>query len=291
MNLPVALRLGRISNLPSVWTNVFVGVALSGHAASWDRVAILVLALSLFYVGGMFLNDAFDREFDARHRRDRPIPAGQVSASAVFAWGFTMLGFGVAGVMAAGWISARENGAWSAAVTGAALAGMIVLYDAHHKNNPLSPLVMGACRILVYASACSAIAASVSASVWIAAGGLLCHLIGLTYLAKQEHLRRMGHLWPIGFLGVPLAYGAMLALDYPVVLPLLALLAALVGFALMRFRRRGPGDVPRAVITLLAGICIYDAMVLVGHGNLWLAGLSLAAFGLMLGLQRWVSGT
>jgi hypothetical protein len=45
---------------------------------------ILLVAMSLFYTGGMYLNDAFDREFDARSRPERPIPAGQVSAQAVF---------------------------------------------------------------------------------------------------------------------------------------------------------------------------------------------------------------
>jgi 4-hydroxybenzoate polyprenyltransferase len=36
------------------------------------RLVPLMLSLSLCYVAGMFLNDAFDREFDARHRPERP---------------------------------------------------------------------------------------------------------------------------------------------------------------------------------------------------------------------------
>lgn len=76
MTLTLALRLGRISNLPTVWTNVLVGVLLTGAALGDARLPLLMLALSLFYVGGMFLNDAFDREFDAQHRPDRPIPSG-----------------------------------------------------------------------------------------------------------------------------------------------------------------------------------------------------------------------
>jgi 4-hydroxybenzoate polyprenyltransferase len=64
----VALRLGRVSNLPTVWTNVAAGVALSGVGFSLGIFAGLVLALSLFYVGGMYLNDAFDRDIDARER-------------------------------------------------------------------------------------------------------------------------------------------------------------------------------------------------------------------------------
>lgn len=64
----VALRLGRVSNVPTVWTNVAAGVALSGAGFSVGIVAGLMLALSLFYIGGMYLNDAFDRDIDARER-------------------------------------------------------------------------------------------------------------------------------------------------------------------------------------------------------------------------------
>ena len=73
MTLSVALRLGRVSNLPTVWTNALAGLVLAGQAG-WDpRIPPLLLALSLFYVAGMYLNDAFDREIDARERPERPI--------------------------------------------------------------------------------------------------------------------------------------------------------------------------------------------------------------------------
>ena len=41
---------------------------------------LVLLAMSLFYVGGMYLNDYFDRAIDARERPERPIPAGDISA-------------------------------------------------------------------------------------------------------------------------------------------------------------------------------------------------------------------
>ena len=99
MNLSLALRLSRISNLPTVWTNVGVGALLAGGSLADPRLPLLMLALSLFYTGGMFLNDAFDREFDAQHRPERPIPSGQVSARQVFSFGFGMLALGMAVVV------------------------------------------------------------------------------------------------------------------------------------------------------------------------------------------------
>ena len=43
-------------------------------------LVVLGLAVSLFYVGGMYLNDAFDAGWERQHRPERPIPAGQVHA-------------------------------------------------------------------------------------------------------------------------------------------------------------------------------------------------------------------
>src|SRR5712691_5360115 len=85
------LRLGRVSNLPTVWTNVLAGVVLAGSALEPTTLIALLVVFSLFYVGGMFLNDAFDRHIDARERPERPIPSGLASAREVFGIGYGML--------------------------------------------------------------------------------------------------------------------------------------------------------------------------------------------------------
>ncbi len=290
MNLSLALRLGRISNLPTVWTNVLVGALLAGGSLTDPRLPLSMLALSLFYVGGMFLNDAFDREFDAQHRPERPIPSGQVSAPQVFGIGFGLLAFGMAGVIVA---SRGADGlpAWPALASAAALAGAIVLYNAHHKGNALSPLIMGLCRVFVYLTAAFSVALVLPVSVYLAAAALLCHLIGLTYIAKQEHLDRIGNLWPLGFLAVPVVYGVMLALSAPATWVPLVLYAAVLLFALNLLRRRARGDVPRAVVTLIAGMSVLDSVVLAGGGLFVPAVLAIGGFALTLALQKWVSGT
>lgn len=290
MKLALALQLGRISNLPTVWTNVLAGALLAGGSLTDARLPMLMLALSLFYIGGMFLNDAFDRDFDARHRPDRPIPSGRVSARQVFTVGFGLLG---AGLLAVAWQGRAADGlpAWHALAAATALAGAIVFYDAFHKNNPLSPLIMGLCRVLVVVTAAYGYTAAPPATVWLAAAGLLCHLIGLTYIAKQEHLDRIGHLWPLGFLALPLLYGGWLASSAPLAAVPLILYAAVLAMALGLLRRRRRGDVPRAVVTLIAGMSLFDSVVLAAGGQLGAAALAAAAFGLTLALQKWVSGT
>lgn len=288
MKLSVALRLSRISNLPTVWTNVLAGVALAGGSWSAPSVPLVLLAVSLFYTGGMFLNDAFDREFDARTRPDRPIPAGEVSAANVFGAGFGMLGLGLGILIAIGLMP--ESTGWGAASGGLLLCLAIVLYDAHHKANPLSPLVMGLCRMLVYMVAALAIVAKPRIDVYAGAGVLLCYLIGLTYAAKKEHLNRLDHAWPLALLAVPLLYGAWLVPAEPMVMAPLALLCVWILMAVRKLVRRGAGDVPTAVVALLAGISVVDAIILAGYGHFLQMILALGAFALTLRLQRWVSG-
>jgi hypothetical protein len=290
MNLALALRLGRISNLPTVWTNVLVGALLAGGHLADPRLPLLMLALSLFYIGGMFLNDAFDRDFDAAHRPERPIPSGLVSARQVFAIGFGLLAIGIATVAAVG-RSATGIAAWRATASSSGLAAVIVFYNAYHKANPLSPLVMGLCRVLVVLTAAFAMADLPTNPVLLAAGALLCHLIGLTYIAKQEHLDRIGRLWPLGFLAVPVVYGSVLAVATPIVWLPMALYLAVLAHALGRLRRRAPGDVPRAVVVLIAGMSVLDGIVLAGDGQGSAAALAIGAFVLTLALQRWVPGT
>jgi len=290
MNLTVALKLGRVSNLPTVWSNVFTGMALAGAATVDPRLFIMLVALSLFYVGGMYLNDAFDHEFDAKARPERPIPSGQVSAAQVHAFGFGMM---AVGLVLLAWVGfgLEPNMQWRPVAAGAALACAIVFYNWHHKNNPLSPLIMGLFRMLVVVIAAVAVSPFLPQPVMMAAAVLLCYLIGLTYAAKKEHLGRLEQSWPLVFLAVPVLYGIRLAwLEVDTVLPLIVLSAWGV-YAVWLLRRRNPGDVPRAVVSLIAGISLLDAMLLAGHGHPVFAGLAATAFVVTLALQRWISGT
>jgi 4-hydroxybenzoate polyprenyltransferase len=254
------------------------------------------------YIGGMFLNDAFDREIDARERPERPIPSGLVTAPEVFAVGFGLLGAGIAGVA----LHAALAGAATAAVAAAGLlGGAIVLYDAWHKGNPLSPFLMGMCRVLVYVTAALSAPLTASAPPTLALGGLrlgvaagavalLFYLIGLTAIAKQESLRSARSLAALGFLAVPFvaALGGLFASRVGA-LSVIAL-AGCVFYAVRLLRGSGRGRIPAAVVTLIAGISLLDAALIAGSGAPGAEGAAAAAllgFPLTLGLQRWVRGT
>jgi 4-hydroxybenzoate polyprenyltransferase len=286
----VALTLGRVSNLPTVWTNTLAGVVLAGGTTTDIRIVILMLALSLCYVAGMFLNDAFDREFDAQHRSERPIPAGAVDAATVFRYGFGMLAAGIVLLAGVGYGIEQGTG-WRPVAAGLVLAATIVFYDLHHKRNLLSPLVMGLCRMLVYVTAAYAIVADPPARVFGMALLLLSYLIGLTYIAKQEHLDHVTKLWPLVFLALPFVLTLNHVLSDRFAALLWLLLLGWVLYALSFLRRRGPGDVPRAVGSLLAGICLWDALVIAAAGEPTGALLALVGFGLTLVFQRYVAPT
>jgi 4-hydroxybenzoate polyprenyltransferase len=290
LTLGTALRLGRVSNLPTVWTNVAAGTVLSGAPIGMWPVLLLVLSLSLFYTAGMFLNDAFDREFDGRSRPQRPIPAGEVKAATVFVYGFALLIVGFAILVVVSY-STADGGGWKGPAAGLLLAGTIVLYDAWHKSNPLGPVLMGLCRLLVYLTAGLSVAGTLPENLLFAAVACFCYLIGLTYLAKQEGKRRVENLWPVLFLAVPFVYGAPFVVRGGAALVLYLLMLVAVGAALVLiFRPRGP-DIPHAVMLLIAGISLLDGVFMAGQGQSLLAAAAVGAFLLTLALQRFVPGT
>jgi len=288
MNLRTALGLGRVSNLPTVWTDVLAALALAGAPLAHASTMGLVVALSCFYLGGMYLNDAFDAPRDARERPERPIPSGRVRRGTVSAIGTGGLLLGTVLLAAVAGTAGHAPG--RAALAGAALALAILVYDAWHKTNPLSPVFMGLNRLLVYVAA--AVAATGSAGWPVLAGGalLLCYVVGLTYAAKQEHLDRVGRLWPLAFLAVPFVAGLAAGTPSPAFYVLLAAFLAWVAHAVSLLLCPQP-PVGRAVVSLIAGIALFDASVLTSTGQFVWAALACLAFLLTLALQRWVPGT
>lgn len=220
------LLLARVSNLPTIWTNVLAAYVVAG--ASRESLPIASIAASLFYVGGMFLNDAFDAPVDAQARADRPIPNGDVSRSEVFAAGIALMLAGEA------LLALLPNGA-PALLWGVALATAIVFYDYQHKGKAFGPIVMGACRALVYCTAAAGALGAVTMPVMVAAMVMWLYVIALTWAAKTTGL---GYLVPLLLAGICFVDAIMIA---AVGAPRLAIVAA-TGFVLtLAFQRVAPG--------------------------------------------------
>jgi 4-hydroxybenzoate polyprenyltransferase len=282
--LALYLRLGRVSNLPTVWTNVLAGVVLAGALPPATTVVFLAAALSLFYVGGMFLNDAFDRAIDARDRPERPIPSGAIGAGEVFTIGYALVAAGVALIA---WHSPRLGAVASAL----ALAAAIILYDARHKENPFGPALMGLCRLLVYTTAALAVSPTLGRPVVVGALCLFAYLIGLTYSAKQETRARLQSLWPLAFLITPLVHGlGAAARGIVAALVYLALLVSVIA-AVRLLRDTAPDRFPRAVAGLIAAISLVDALAIAGAGAPGLALAATLGWPVTRALQRYVRGT
>lgn len=289
VQLSAWLRLGRVSNLPTVWSNVLAALVLAGELPGASGISCACLAFSSFYVGGMFLNDAFDAELDAEQRPERPIPAGLVAARSVFFVGFAAL---VAGTIALSAIASWLGGsALLAGLSGIVLAGLIVFYDAYHKHNPLSPLIMALCRVGVYVGAGLCVSPRLDVGVAAGALGLLGYLVGLTYAAKQEAFNRLEAVWPLAFLAAPIGYAIFAAGGQLEVLAVAGALLAWQWAALNRLRPGPRRSVPDAVSRLIAGIALVDALAIAAVGAVWPCLACFALCGATRVLQRRVPGT
>jgi 4-hydroxybenzoate polyprenyltransferase len=285
------LELGRISNLPTVWSNVFCGAALSGAAFGPVPGLVLGVVASLFYEGGMFLNDAFDAELDAVERPERPIPSGRASLRQVLilGWGLLAAGLVVLGLAATFGVTAPNP--WSV-VAGLVTVVAIVVYDRWHKGHAWSPVVMGLCRASLYAMAALAVGGALDSDVLLAALGLLLYVLGLTHVARFETGSTLAKAGPSAFVLAPFvlgAYGVFAQGALAIGCFALALVWSL--FALSLALRGGRANIIRSVVSLIAGISLVDAMFIAYKGALTLVPLAFGAFLLTLVLQRRIRGT
>ena len=248
-HLRTLLILGRISNLPTVWSNCLAAWLLNG-GQSWNNFYVLCLGATLLYLGGMFLNDAFDAAFDRQFRPERPIPSGQISARAVWMIGSALL--------LLGWLSLLLLGL-SVALVALLLVGAIIYYDAVHKRTSYAPLLMAACRFLLYLVAASATMRTVNDAVVWHGLALAAYITGLSYLARTESGQGMLRRWPLLLLLAPLMANGLIN-SYRTGFSGVAsvLLLAWLGWSLRGRFGRAALPVGQTVAGLLAGIVLVD---------------------------------
>ena len=275
------------------------------------RLAWLLLAGSLIYTGGMILNDAADVNFDREHRKERPIPSGQVGVRTAWAVSCIMLFMG--GVIALGYGANPQ-------LTGL-LLGAVVFYDLYHKRWEGSVIIMGACRLLLYLVAASAVAPFQFASQkgalsffgaewryetgFLPAGPMMvlpfalalgCYIVGITMAARLEHQKGVMPV-PASLLAFALLYtpAIVCAMRFssaggsPLQLVVLGGFALLVAYATQTLRQGGPA-IGKAVGWLLAGIAMVDALA-IANVSVPLALGFVVLTPLLRLWQRWVAAT
>ena len=289
MQLKTLFELGRISNLPTVWSNVLAGVVIAGGTIGLQSTSILIASLSLFYIGGMFLNDAFDTEFDIIERPERPIPSKKITQKMVFVIGFILLILGIFLL----YIEAFTANVFNLNLIlflGMLLSAFIIIYNKYHKNNPYSPLIMGFCRISIYFIVSAFFLSYFNIHIFVASFFLLSYLIGLTYLAKQENIGYLKNQWPLLFLIAPIIYGYTLIENYFSYIALGFFVLNIFVALYFTFNKK-IRNIKKSVTLLISGICIYDSVLIAHHGEVNLAILSLSFFVLTLFFQKYISGT
>lgn len=289
--LTAYMQLARLSNIPTVFSNVLVGVAVAAGPGPfpWYAVGLSILVSSLLYVGGMALNDLLDRHIDAEERPQRPIPSGAVSVLEVRL--FTAFCFVTPVAMIATLVP-------KALPFVLALVTAIVLYDVLHKKWFGSLFFMGLCRSFVYLLAASVTWNTVEATshvggVSIFAVLIALYIVGLTIVAQKEVSGGLGYRR-----GLAVAMIFLPFLAFVLVPPRDIVWTVPAGFILViwlarsaQFLRMDPPKVVPAVLGWLAGISLLDAFFLTLTPRPELALAALACFAATVVGHRRIAGT
>jgi 4-hydroxybenzoate polyprenyltransferase len=253
------LELLRPANVVTAVADVLAGYAVAGRANS-PALPWLLTATVCLYAGGVVLNDFFDRELDAVERPERPIPSGRVPARQAAALGTALL---------AGGVVAAAQGTSAAGAVAAAIALLVVLYDARAKRHALAgPVNMGLCRGLNLLLGVAAVPAALAGN-WPLALISVVYIAAVTTVSRGEvHGGKAGAAaFALISLGGVLAALTAIGLDAGGSGQILALvLTALLGYRVLPrfwqvYKDPGPLVIRRAVKAGVLSLVLVDAAI------------------------------
>lgn len=190
------LELMRLPNVFTAMADVAMGfLFVKPLASGWDpwqdswTLALLMVASSLLYIGGVVLNDVFDLDIDRTERPERPLPSGRVSLWAARWLGWKLLVVGMLlgiGAVSVGTGGGLFTGHFGSGAVAPLLAACILVYDAWLKRTAIGPVAMGTCRMLNVLLGMSALGVPLSTDCWLVAGGIGVYVAGVTWFARRE---------------------------------------------------------------------------------------------------------
>jgi len=232
----------------------------------------------------MYLNDAFDAEFDRQHRPERPIPSGAITLGEVW-------GFGV-GWLVLGTVLLAFFGPLTFFLTVLLLAS-IITYDIVHKAIALSPVVMALCRFFLFLVASSAGDEGVTGLAIWSSFAMAFYIVGLSYVAKSESTRGALRYWPCWLMAAPVCLAYLVNQgSYKQRSVVLSAIVLIWIFRNLRFTFWSPEkNIGRTVSGLLAGIVLVDLLALAGGTSPLITFIFVLLFAGALLFQRFIPAT
>ena len=285
------MTLGRISNLPTVWTNTLAAALLASSAGALAPPSslvwvLLLVTLSLLYLAGMLLNDLLDADWDEQHNNPRPITLGLDSRQQVRLASVLLLALAAVSALLLSKMIEQPHWLLGSVIL---LVGCIFGYNLLHKKHAHSVWLMGACRSALYLTAAASLAIP-PGPIWLCAALLGVYISGLTYLARQEHRNQLISRLPVLLMLSPMA----LAL-YAGNLWFWPVLALWLGWLGWHYRLHLANPHKRQVRAFigagLAALPLFDALVMAVADQPLGSLFCVLVFFLLPHFQRWIKPT
>ncbi len=274
----------RIANLPSVTSNVWIGTAIAASHAVEPGIPLaainLILCGLLLCLGGNFLNDWADRDWDAKNRPERALPRRIFPPSLYLNNAIACLGIAVLFAVAV-----SSTALWVAL----AISANILLYTWSHKRSQWSVIPMALCRGLLPILGLTAQPYPESYQSTVTLCGVACglalflHTLGISLNARLESTRPHSAPARLSIVLFPLAAAlpviAAIKEQWFILPVLTALLPYAVWTTLAFTRFRQP--VSKRVSALLAGFPLVDFILLFPLAILLISGSGPSLFALV----------
>jgi 4-hydroxybenzoate polyprenyltransferase len=275
-------QLMRLPNVFTAFADILLAACAAGYAAEHPlTLAALLVSSGCLYLGGMVLNDYFDRHDDAKTRPFRPIPSGRIPARTALSLGLVLLVVGV--LFAHSAFQPYKSEQWKVhayppGLVALVLAGMILAYDSILKHTPLGPVAMGACRFLNVQLGLSVGDVDVSPLSVHLATVTGVYIVGVTWFARTEEGESNRRQLVLAAVVMLAALG--LAVTVPAHRPpgttpiYFPYLVAAFGFfvaakVVPAIQRPGPKEVQAAVKRSILGLVVLDAVLATAFVGGW----------------------